>query len=451
MPKKISECSRAHLINVPLPQHGSTYTVISHQFVIDYVHQALALAGFGMLHEEYRCTADGQIAQGIHKLNFNNDPELSMMFAWTNSYNKQIKFKCLVGAYIESTSTVMVSGEMGAWIRKHMGTADVETKQNIDEQIQNAHQYYNQMVSDKNEMVDKTLDIRKKAQLLGILFAEYGVLTTEQASIVRSYIDRPIKSFSNPDSLWAFYNGVTIALQQSHPRTWMEDQRVLHYFIDSIYKFPKHTTTAAIAPVTVVTPVEDEVVVEAEEKGPETDQEALEEIPNPNQINIFDVIEEEEEMAVCPPPAEIQIHIESDEEYAKRVAEIEGEPEEPEAEDEFAVEDNVDDVVVYTDPAGNTFEAPVVDVFPKEPTIDASDLVGTYTLDEMPAVLDKIQDKIDQLQNVEVTEPEKLSLDDILIRIPNEEKAKQDEEPDFSLDFSSSDDDEDSDCLPDLF
>jgi rhodanese-related sulfurtransferase len=231
----------------------------------------------------------------------------------------------------------------------------------------------------------------------------------------------------------------------------MEDQRVLHYFIDSIYKFPKHTTTAAIAPVTVVTPVEDEVVVEAEEKGPETDQEALEEIPNPNQINIFDVIEEEEEMAVCPPPAEIQIHIESDEEYAKRVAEIEGEPEEPEAEDEFAVEDNVDDVVVYTDPAGNTFEAPVVDVFPKEPTIDASDLVGTYTLDEMPAVLDKIQDKIDQLQNVEVTEPEKLSLDDILIRIPNEEKAKQDEEPDFSLDFSSSDDDEDSDCLPDLF
>lgn len=411
MPKKISECSKAHLINVPLPQHGSTYTVISHQFVIDYVHQALALAGFGMLHEEYRCTADGQIAQGIHKLNFNNDPELSMMFAWTNSYNKQIKFKCLVGAYIESTSTVMVSGEMGAWIRKHMGTADVETKQNIDEQIQNAHQYYNQMVSDKNEMVDKTLDLRKKAQLLGILFAEYGVLTTEQASIVRSYIDRPIKSFSNPDSLWAFYNGVTIALQQSHPRTWMEDQRVLHYFIDSIYKFPKYTTPAAIAPIT---PVEDEVVIEAEEKGPEMDQEASEDIPNPNQINIFDVIEEEEEMAVCPPPAEIQIHIESDEEYAKRVAEIEGEPEEPEAENEFAVEDNVDDIVVYTDPAGNTFEAPVV-------------------------------------ETVEEPKVERLSLDDILIRIPNEEKAKQDEEPDFSLDFNSSDDEEDSDFMPDLF
>lgn len=443
MPKRISECSKAHLINVPLPQHGSTYTVISHQFVIDYVHQALAAAGFNIVSEEYRCNADGQIAQGIHKLMYNQDPELSMMFAWTNSYNKQIKFKCLVGAYIETTGTVMVSGDMGVWIRKHMGTADVETKQSIDEQIQNAHQFYQQMVSDKNEMVDKTLDKRKKAQLLGILFAEYGILTTEQASVVRNYIERPLASFANPDSLWAFYNAVTIALQQSHPRTWMEDQRVLHYFIDSVYKFPK----APLAVVAPITPVVDEVAVEAEEKGPEMGPEASEDFPNPNQITIFDVIEEEEEMAVCPPPAEIQIHIESDEEYAKRVAEIEGEPE---VESEFAAEDNIDEVVVYTDPAGNTFEAPVVETSPKEPTIDASDLAGTYTLDEMPAVLDKIQDKIDQLQNVEVTEPEKLSLDDILIRIPNEEKAKE-EEPDFSLDFNSSDDEEDSDFTVDLF
>ena len=395
MPKRISECSKAHLINVPLPQHGATYTVISHQFVIDYVHQALAAAGFAIVSEEYRCNADGQIAQGIHKLQYNKDPELSMMFAWTNSYNKQIKFKCIVGAYIETTGTVMVSGEMGVWIRKHMGTADTETKDTIDEQIKNAHQYYQQMLSDKNEMVDKTLDKRRKAQLLGILFAEYGILTTEQASVVRNYIDRPLQSFANPDSLWAFYNSVTIALQQSHPRTWMEDQRVLHYFIDSVFKFPK----APLAVVPTIEATEDEVAIEAEEKGPETDQDASEDFPDPNQINIFDVIAEEEEL-VCPEPASVI--------------------EEPETEDEFAAEDNIDDVVVYTDPAGNTFEAPVVEA------IEAHN------------------------EFVSSTEVEKLSLDDILIRIPNEEKAKE-EEPDFSLDFNSSDDEEDSDFIPDLF
>ncbi len=127
MPKKIQNCTKAHLVSVPLPNHGATYTVISHQSVMDYVYTELAAAGFSVVREEYRCTADGQIAHGIYKLNFNNDPELSMMFAWTNSYNKQVRFKCGVGAYINLTGTTMVCGDMGSWARKHTGTADEET------------------------------------------------------------------------------------------------------------------------------------------------------------------------------------------------------------------------------------------------------------------------------------------------------------------------------------
>jgi hypothetical protein len=106
MPKKISNTTKAHLISVPLPQHGASYTVISHQFVMDYATQQLATAGFNIVDEEYRCTADGQIAQGIYRLQFNSDPDLSMMFAWTNSYNKQVKFKCVVGAYIKKSLNV---------------------------------------------------------------------------------------------------------------------------------------------------------------------------------------------------------------------------------------------------------------------------------------------------------------------------------------------------------
>ncbi len=62
----------------------------------------------------------------------------------------------------------------------------------------------------------------------------------------------------------------------------------------------------------------------------------------PNQTNILDQIAE----LTGETSEEIVIHIESDQEYVERVAEIEGEPE--------------PDVVEYTDPAGNTFEAPVV-------------------------------------------------------------------------------------------
>ena len=258
MPKKIAECTKAHLVSVPLPNHGATYTVISHQSVMDYVYTELAAAGFSVVNEEYRCTADGNIAHGIYKLNFNSDPELSMMFAWTNSYNKQVRFKCGVGAYINLTGTSMVCGDMGSWARKHTGTADEETIKTIQEQIANANMYYNQLCSDKESMKGITLNKRKQAQLLGILFAEYQILTTEQASIIRQQMDRPSHVYADSNSLWAFYNYVTIALQHSHPKTWMEDQRVLHYFISTVNNFQQCSAPAQVVPVAA--PQEEEVI-----------------------------------------------------------------------------------------------------------------------------------------------------------------------------------------------
>ena len=272
MPKKIAECTKAHLVSVPLPNHGATYTVISHQSVMDYVYTELAAAGFSVVHEEYRCTADGQIAHGIYKLNFNNDPELSMMFAWTNSYNKQVRFKCGVGGYINLTGTTMVCGDMGSWARKHTGTADEETIKTIQDQIANAHMYYNQLCADKESMKGITLNKRKQAQLLGILFAEYQILTTEQASIVRQQMDRPSHVYVDSNSLWAFYNFVTIALQHSHPKTWMEDQRVLHYFISTVNNFQQCNT-----PAQIVVPVP-------------TDVTANTTVVNPNQVDLEDLI-----------------------------------------------------------------------------------------------------------------------------------------------------------------
>ena len=301
MPKKIAECTKAHLVSVPLPNHGATYTVISHQSVMDYVYTELAAAGFSVISEEYRCTADGQIAHGIYRLNFNSDPELSMMFAWTNSYNKQVRFKCGVGAYINLTGTSMVCGDMGSWARKHTGTADEETIKTIQEQIANAHMYYNQLCADKESMKGITLNKRKQAQLLGILFAEYQILTTEQASIVRQQMDRPSHVYVDSNSLWAFYNFVTIALQHSHPKTWMEDQRVLHYFISTVNNFQQCS-----APAQIVVPVPTDITADTP-------------VVNPNQVDLEDLI------AI--------------------------------AEAEQAMSETI---VTYTDPVGNTFEAPII-------------------------------------------------------------------------------------------
>lgn len=395
MPKKIAECTKAHLISVPLPNHGATYTVISHQSVMDYVYTELATAGFSVVHEEYRCTADGQIAHGVYKLNYNNDPELSMMFAWTNSYNKQVRFKCGVGGYINLTGTTMVCGDMGSWARKHTGTADEETIKTIQEQIANAHMYYNQLCSDKESMKGITLNKRKQAQLLGILFAEYQILTTEQASIVRQQMDRPSHVYVDSNSLWAFYNFVTIALQHSHPKTWMEDQRVLHYFISTVNNFQQCS-----APAQIVTPTP--VVVEAE--VPSVD---------PNQVDLEDLIEQVEAEAAMS-----------------------------------------DAVVTYTDPAGNTFEAPVVNENDPEDEQDLNDWVN-LPLEELARPEDFPGYKPDENQeytgenssymSLEVTPEERDQAELDIIKLEEKDASEDADLDDLIFNIKEEDDDDSSD------
>ena len=324
MPRKIQDITRATLEAVPLPVHAATYTVISHKSIMDYALAEIAAMGFTVHSEEYRATHDGQIAQGIYQLNYNSDPEMSLMFAWTNSYNKQIRFKCAVGGYVHANQTVMLCGEIGTYARKHTGTADADTIAMMQTHLSNAKMYYDNLVADKDAMKVVSISSRRQAEILGVLFAEYEILTTEQASIIRQQMDKPSFFYNGgKDTLWSFYNHATVALQQSHPRTWMEDQRMLHWFISNEFNLGQ----GSIIPPTAV-----EITV------PMIDP--LNAIPN--QTNILDQIAE----LTGETSEEIVIHIESDQEYVERVAEIEGEPE--------------PDVVEYTDPAGNIFEAPVV-------------------------------------------------------------------------------------------
>jgi len=392
MPKKIKECSKAHLISVPLPDHGDSYTVISHESVIDHVYTELAQAGFGIVSEEYRATADGNIAQGIHVLQYNSDPELSMMFAWTNSYNKQVRFKCGVGAYVNHTGTTMVCGDMGSWARKHTGTADEETIATIKEQVANAQMYYDQLVADKNLMKDIKMNKRKQAQLLGILFAEYQILTTEQASIVRSQMDKPTHVFEDSSSLWAFYNYVTTALQSSHPKTWMEDQRVLHYFISSVNNFAKPL------------PIQTEPTVNDEEE--KVEDPLLTNYGQPeNQTNLLVQIAEAEETE----------------------AEI--------VQAALAMED-FEETVSYTDPMGNTFEAPVFDTIDLNKDTKMSVIVSPCAAHDAES---EFMDGIDESIEPEVVSLEPTPEDHLLF-----ETQEVETEDDFAFDFSDEDDNEEA-------
>jgi len=387
MPKKIKDCTGDYLTGIPLPVHADTYTVISHENVMDYSKTALINAGFTIEREEYRATADGQIAQGVFRLHYGTDQELSMMFAWTNSYNKQVRFKCGVGAYINTNGTVMVCGDMGSWARKHTGTADTETIATITDQVTNAHMYYNQLVSDKNVMQTISMTKRKQAQLLGILFAEYQILTTEQASIVRQQMDKPSYVFADNNSLWAFYNYITLALQQSHPKTWMEDQRILHYFINSVNNFP-----VCSQPVQV--PVEDVIVTED-----------IVDAIDPNQISLLDQIADMEADMMD----EDVRYAANDEEEIYDEIEIE----------ELTLEQPEESILQYTDKDGNTFES-----------IEFHNAAVETSLAPTPEEYELYEADLNTLET---------------------KKIDKKEEANFDLDFTSTTDAEDNESVADFF
>jgi hypothetical protein len=274
--------------------------------------EQLALHGFSVEKETYRANSDGSIAQGIYYLNYTKDPEVGLMFAWSNSYNKLMRFKCAIGGYVFICMNGVVAGDMGSWGRKHLGSADTETVKAIIEQISNADVHFDRIVADKDVMKKITITERKQAELLGMLYAQYEILTNEQISIVKQQMDKPGYDYNcEINSLWAFYNHVTHALKKAHPRDWMDDQRKLHWFIAMEFDLVNFIEDGVLLPM-------DELELNYGE--PE------------NQLNILTEIEKAEEIEELTQLAE-------DREQAER------------------------DIVFYEDPAGNTFEAPIVPTF----------------------------------------------------------------------------------------
>jgi hypothetical protein len=351
------------------------------------------------------------------------------MFAWTNSYNKQVKFKCVVGAYINQSGSVMISGDIGSWVRKHTGSADTEVKDTIDQYVSNANMYYNQLCLDKFAMEGVSLNKRKQAQLLGVLFAEYEILTTEQASMIREQMKKPQQVFANSDSLWAFYNFVTNSLQTSHPKTWMEDQRILHFFIGTICDFSTPVqglstpVTYLSAPVEEVDPlyvipnqtnILDQIAdLEADQMDEDVRYAEAEE------LDLTGTNEDENEVVLYQSEEIILATNEAEEVPFAETDSIEV------TEDEVPWVDN--EVIHYTDPAGNTFEAPVIpdpedeDDILQAPEPETGDDAFEYKAEE--ANLDLIQ----------------------------EEKQETNDLADFDLDFVSNENEEDSGDIPDFF
>ena len=215
------------LIAAALPEKTKTYTPISHNDIISQIRTEINKAGYKIINENYRSSNEGQVALGSFEINFKEDPDIALTINFVNSYNKQYAFRFHLGAVVKINKTGMMLDKFGYYKRVHKGEADVLSSGKMSDFIKDSGSYWDAIVEDKELFKKYIFDEEDFFIIIGKMFFKDGSLNTLQLN----QIDKEFKNLSfdyTKDNAWMMYKNISLALKESRPATWMDDQISLH-------------------------------------------------------------------------------------------------------------------------------------------------------------------------------------------------------------------------------
>lgn len=218
------------LLQVPVPETTSTYKAVSHEELIRVTLESIEACGFELAKEIYTYRKEGLIANGKYLLNYGNDPEISLMIAWQNSYDKSISLKFAIGTYVFICENGCVSGNMGTFKSKHVGDVQTVSPALLREYICKAGDQFETMVRQKEAMKEISVSKKERAEILGVLFIEKQLITSTQLNAIKNTIEHPTYNYEAPGTLWELYNYVTESLKDITPQYWLTAQINIHQF-----------------------------------------------------------------------------------------------------------------------------------------------------------------------------------------------------------------------------
>jgi hypothetical protein len=222
--------TRRELVDVKLPEQTRTYKPISHAQLIDLTLTSVEQAGFTVESEKYTAAVDGQIANGRYIIGNVADSEMKLEVGWQNSYNKMVSLKFALGTRILICQNGCVSGDYGAFKKKHMGEVQTFTPSAITEYIKQAGEVFQKIQKDRDAMKQVHVDKRTAAELVGRLFIEEEMINTMQLNIIAKELASPTFDYGAPDSMWQLYQFTTYAMKGLHPASWMDSHIDAHDF-----------------------------------------------------------------------------------------------------------------------------------------------------------------------------------------------------------------------------
>ena len=221
---------KSTVLSIATPQDTRTYRAMGHDRLIDLTLEGIQRSGFVVDRENYSMAREGNIANGRYTIKNIADTEMQIQVGWQNSLNKQLSLKWALGVQIFICSNGAISGDMGAFKKKHQGEVQTFTPHAISEYIKTAGDVFLNMQKERDTMKQIELNKRITAEILGRMFIEEGIIESTQLNIIKREMEHPTHNYGSPDSLWSLYQYVTFAIGGIHPSHWMQDHLAAHKF-----------------------------------------------------------------------------------------------------------------------------------------------------------------------------------------------------------------------------
>lgn len=218
------------LLSTPLPEQTNTYKPISHEQLIDLTLSGIEKSGFKLETELYSSAQEGNIANGRYTISNVADNEMKLQIGWQNSYNKQLTLKFALGTQIIICQNGMVSGDFGAFKKKHVGEIQTFTPQAITDYIKSAEEAFKRIQIEREAMKQVEVDKRVISELIGRLYIEEELIQSTQLNIIQRELKKPTHNYGAQGSLWELYQFTTFSMKEIHPRLWMENHMDVHKF-----------------------------------------------------------------------------------------------------------------------------------------------------------------------------------------------------------------------------
>lgn len=221
---------KRRLFSTPLPEETRTYKPISHKELANITVKAIKDAGFNIGIQEYFSAKEGLVANARYTITNIADEDMQLEIGWQNSYDKTLSLKFAIGTRIMICENGCVSGNFGAFSKKHMGDIKIFAPEEMEYSIKEAAKVFKTMKEEKDSMKDIKINIKKRAEIVGRLFLERNLIGSTQLNIIKDEIANPTHDYLCKDSLWELYQYVTFSMKEIHPRLWMDHHINIHKF-----------------------------------------------------------------------------------------------------------------------------------------------------------------------------------------------------------------------------